>query len=208
MIALDANHCSSHLVTLSRRLEMDPHRLLLTASTSGLADFKPLSVPGGIARIALPAGTISATFNGASVLLPEASRVPSLGSASRLRSSQVHVLETGNQAIWFEVSPKTYETEHLTIPNRRKVNPLPMDYDRIGTERRKWTEYFGASLRGPYPSNGSPLLVGVIHPALVSAECSTGNQGAPTAGLILRLQREHPLKVSLPGELQPWLTTF
>ena len=89
------------------------------------------------------------------------------------------MLDASGQAISFEVSPKPYETEHLTIPNQRKVNPLPMDYDRIGAEEEEMDGVFQTSLRAPYPSNGNPHLVGVIHPALVSAECSTGNQGAP-----------------------------
>ena len=130
MTTLGANHCSDYSGALSRRLRWILLVFFLTASTSSLADFKPLSVPGGIARIALPEGTISATFNGASVLVTRGERSPIawVGLPLSLEPGS-HVLDASGQAISFEVSPKTYETEHLTIPNRRKVNPLPMDYD-------------------------------------------------------------------------------
>ena len=143
MIAWDANHCSDHLDALSRRLRWTLLVFSLAAATCSLADFKPLSVPGGIARIALPEGTISATFNGASVLLTRGEQNPIawVGLPLTLEPGS-HVLGTSGQAISFEVSPKTYETEHLTIPNQRKVNPLPMDYDRIGAERKEMDGVF------------------------------------------------------------------
>ena len=132
MIMFDANHCSDHLDALSQRLRWILLVFFLTASTSSLADFKPLSVPGGIARIALPEGTVSATFNGASVLVTRGKQSPIawVGLPLSLEPGS-HVLDASGQAISFEVSPKTYETEHLTIPDRRKVNPLPMDLSLI-----------------------------------------------------------------------------
>ena len=202
MIALDTNHCSSHLVTLSRRLRWILIALFLTASTSGLADFKPLSVPGGIARIALPAGTISATFNGASVLVTrgEQSPIAWVGLPLALEPGS-HVLETGNQAIWFEVSPKTYETEHLTIPNRRKVNPLPMDYDRIGTERREMDGVFRSFTARSLPEQWQSPLSGRYSSSFGKRRVLNGQPRSPHSGLDIAAPEGTPVESIAAGRV-------
>ena len=206
---MGAKHCFDQLGTPLQSFRWILLAFFLGAATSSLADFKPLSVPGGIARIALPAETTSATFNGASVLVTRDDRGPLawVGLPLSLEPGS-HVLDVSGQAISFEVSPKTYETEHLTIPNQRKVNPLPMDYDRIGAERKEMNRVFQSFTTRTLPEQWQSPLSGRYSSSFGKRRVLNGNQGAPTAGLILRLQWEHPLKVSLPGELQPWVTTF
>lgn len=184
MIAWDANHCSDHLDALSRRLRWTLLVLVLTASTSSLADFKPLSVPGGIARITLPEGTISATFNGASVLVTQTERGPIawVGLPLALEPGS-HMLGTSGQAISFEVSPKTYETEHLTIPNRRKVNPLPMDYNRIGAERREMDGVFRSFTARSLPERWQSPLSGRYSSSFGKRRVLNGQPRSPHSGL-------------------------
>ncbi|NDG93466.1 MAG: hypothetical protein EBY55_10065, partial [Gammaproteobacteria bacterium] len=161
MIALDAAHCSGHPGTPLRRLRWILLVFVLTASTSSLADLKPLSVPGGIARIALPEGTVSAAFNGARVLVTRGDHgsMAWVGLPLSLEPGS-HVLDVSGQAISFEVLSKTYETEHLTIPNRRKVNPLPMDYDRIGAERKEMDGVFQSFTARSLPEQWQSPLSG------------------------------------------------
>ncbi len=57
-----------------------------------------------------------------------------------------HVLRLGDGAekrqIRFMVSDKQYETQHLTIKNKRMVNPNKKDLDRIFAEKKRTTDAF------------------------------------------------------------------
>lgn len=79
-----------------------------------------------------------------------------------------HVLaKTGNVEthLPFQVENKEYETQHITIKNKRKVNPAPVDMERIRKERpliqkakANWTAHedvplsFSLPVEGPYSS--------------------------------------------------------
>lgn len=62
----------------------------------------------------------------------------------------------------FQVSDKQYETQHLTIKNKRKVNPNAEDMKRIGKERKKinaalahWDDkFYATSLQLDLPVQG------------------------------------------------------
>lgn len=45
--------------------------------------------------------------------------------------------ENGEREIRFEVKPHAYEEQHITLQNRRMVNPDPLDLERIGRERTR-----------------------------------------------------------------------
>ena len=202
MIALDANHYSDHLDALSRRLRWILVVFCLTASTSSLADFKPLSVPGGIARIALPEGTKSATFNGASVLVTRGEQRPIawVGLPLALEPGS-HVLDASGQAISFEVSPKTYETEHLTIPNQRKVNPLPMDYDRIGAERREMDGVFQSFTTRSIPEQWQSPLSGRYSSSFGKRRVLNGQPRSPHSGLDIAAPEGTPVESIAAGRV-------
>lgn len=107
------------------------------------AEVQALTVPGGIARIPLPLDIHAAQFNGSNVLITrEGSQATAwVGLPLSLKPAK-HQIETAQGPILFEVKDKAYETEHLTITNDRKVNPLPMDYERIQAERREMDQVF------------------------------------------------------------------
>ena len=202
MTKLGANYCSDHLGALSRRLRWILLVFFLTASTSSLADFKPLSVPGGIARITLPEGTISATFNGASVLVTRGKQTPIawVGLPLSLEPGS-HVLDASGQAISFEVSPKTYETEHLTIPNRRKVNPLPMDYDRIGAERREMDGVFQSFTARSLPEQWQSPLSGRYSSSFGKRRVLNGQPRSPHSGLDIAAPEGTPVESIAAGRV-------
>lgn len=202
MIALDANHCSDHLGTPPRLLRWILLVFSLAAAPSSLADFKPLSVPGGIARIALPEGTISATFKGASVLVTQGERGPIawVGLPLALEPAS-HVLDVSGQAISFQVSPKTYETEHLKIPNRRKVNPLPMDYDRIGAERREMDGVFQSFTRRSLPKQWQSPLSGRYSSSFGKRRVLNGQPRSPHSGLDIAAPEGTPVESIAAGQV-------
>ncbi|MEE8321509.1 MAG: M23 family peptidase, partial [Gammaproteobacteria bacterium] len=73
--------------------------------------------------------------------------------------------ETGEFKHTFEITGKEYATQYLTIENKRKVNPTPVDMERINQEKKliqaakaEWTETDRMQLKliipaaGPYSS--------------------------------------------------------
>jgi len=129
--------------------------LALFSASSAALPLDATPVPGGIAVIALPpdADPASARYDNRQVL------VTSLGGSRHAviglplgTSPGTHHLEirtdTGKpQRIAFRVEAKTYEEQHITIKDKRKVNPEQRDMERITRETqqikaalRQWTE--------------------------------------------------------------------
>ena len=202
MIALGAKHCPDYMAASLLQLRWILLVPLVTVAMSCLADFKPLSVPGGIARIALPVGTISAAFNGASVLVTRSEHGPIawVGLPLSLEPGS-HELETGNQAISFEVSPKTYETEHLTIPNRRMVNPLPVDYERIGAERREMDRVFLSFTERSLPERWQSPLSGRYSSSFGKRRVLNGQPRSPHSGLDIAAPEGTPVESIAAGRV-------
>ena len=99
--------------------------------------------PGGIAVIALPAQTQSAHYLGNAVLItgPLSAPVAIVGIGLDV-SPGITELTTNRGAIPFEIKPKSYLTEHITITQTEKVNPPARDYDRIIRERDEMSAVF------------------------------------------------------------------
>ncbi|MBT8137039.1 MAG: peptidoglycan DD-metalloendopeptidase family protein [Gammaproteobacteria bacterium] len=115
-----------------------------------------LPVPGGVAILDIPdldGAAPLATFNGKRVLVQmDGDRCVALVGLPLSTKPGEHALELegvkGTRArLTFTVDRKEYETQRLTISNKRKVNPTEEDLVRIGKERKRinaaleaWTE--------------------------------------------------------------------
>ena len=116
--------------------------MLSTVHAARLPDAAP--VPGGVALVTLPSGTGSVTLNGKPVMIIEDDdkQVAVVGLPLSARPGE-HTLEfrhtdtgtVGKQA--FMVNDKQYETQRITIKNKRKVNPEKRDMERIGREQKR-----------------------------------------------------------------------
>lgn len=115
--------------------------ILSAGHAAGLPDAAP--VPGGVALVTLPTSG-SVTLNGKPVMVIEEGnkQVAVVGLSLSARPGE-HTLairdaDTGalrHQA--FMVEDKQYETQHITIKNKRKVNPEKRDMQRIGKEQQQ-----------------------------------------------------------------------
>jgi len=122
--------------------------IILAAALSGLLSIQAFAlprhnpVPGGIAVIKVAPATKSATYNGAPVMLvtQEGERYAIVGLGLSTIPGQ-HKLET-NKSIVFKVKDKTYKEQHLTIDNKRKVNPYAGDIPRIQADRKEMDTAF------------------------------------------------------------------
>ena len=118
-------------------------------------------VPGGVAVIALGKDRKSpkVTYDGKSVMViqdPSDGRwIAIVGiPLSNTRSPQSIQVQSasGSRDILFEVKPKQYREQRITLKNTRQVNPLPDDLDRIKQELDIQNEAY-RSFRAETPSN-------------------------------------------------------
>ena len=126
-------------------------------------------VPGGIAILALDVTgdeAPQATFNGRPVLIIRDRvtwfAVVGIPLETRPGTQAIEVSHPASVTkLAFEVHPKAYREQHLTIQNRRMVNPLPDDLARIRRESATITAQFlhfrevtPAALRFDWPVDG------------------------------------------------------
>jgi len=155
-----------HLLTLLIAL------LLLPAWCTALP-LEHAPVPGGVAVIPLPgdADPASVRYDGKRVMTTqnEDSRYAVVGLALGVKPG-THYLEARTVSdkplqLAFQVTDKQYESQHITIKDKRKVTPEKRDMERIGRESktiktalRHWSDQDAVTLSfikpvdGPYSS--------------------------------------------------------
>lgn len=114
--------------------------MLVNPGASALPEHQ--AVPGGVAVI--PIGIIEKTFyNGAPVMtVTHEDEAYALVGIPLNATTGEHEIIVGARQIAFIVEPLEYETQHLTIKNRRQVNPLPEDLKRISRDRQEMDAAF------------------------------------------------------------------
>ena len=123
------------------------------AAVSAAQGDLPLSalVPGGVAIVCVgraPAPAPQVVFDGQRVLVARAGdvwqAVVGLPLALRPGAHELSVLdgERTGRAIPFRVGRRDYETQHLTLANRRQVEPEPEDLRRIEREQESLVRAF------------------------------------------------------------------
>jgi murein DD-endopeptidase MepM/ murein hydrolase activator NlpD len=130
---------------------------------------EPAPVPGGIALIELPASATAprATLNGKPVMvLANGSAYTAVVGLPLSTKPGTHRLKLENASgkvvtREFTVADKTYESQHITIKNKRMVNPEKRDMERIGRERQQirkalssWNEHSPETLHFLLPVEG------------------------------------------------------
>lgn len=118
--------------------------LLSTSYAASLPD--AAAVPGGVALITLPAGgdANSVTLNGKPVMVIDNgdshTAVVGLSLATSPGEHTLVIKDAQSGSVrkqTFRVENKQYETQHITIKNKRKVNPEKRDMQRIGREQKQ-----------------------------------------------------------------------
>ena len=118
--------------------------LLSTSYAASLPD--AAAVPGGVALISLPAGgdANSVTLNGKPIMVIDSGdnhiAVVGLSLSTSPGEHTLLIKDAASGAVRkqaFLVEDKQYETQHITIKNKRKVNPEKRDMQRIGSEQKQ-----------------------------------------------------------------------
>lgn len=90
---------------------------------------------GGIAVLPLPDDALAARYQGQETLTVGGHAIVGVSLDAAPGTQEVAVRTTeGERTITFEVVAKEYPEQRLTIANRRQVNPLPEDLERISRE--------------------------------------------------------------------------
>ena len=156
--------------------------LLAVLPLDGRAAPRHTPVPGGIAVIALPAGSSGAHFDGTPILITETQgrRQAIVGLALTTLPGQ-HVLELDDgRGINFTVTDKIYPTQHVRIKDQGKVELSPENEARVVREHaeiNQWKQFRSGDADPKHPIPTS-LHRPKGHAAAVSAfgACSTDSR--------------------------------
>jgi murein DD-endopeptidase MepM/ murein hydrolase activator NlpD len=143
---------------------------MLSLSITATAELlQPSPVPGGIAIIAIAPDNAPAPlvqFQKQRVLLVRSKgmwqAVVGLPLSLDVGDQQLNISERGaTRTLAFQVLPKQYETQYLTLANKRQVNPTSEDLKRITREQAlsrqafaTWSEVLADDLRFDLPAHG------------------------------------------------------
>jgi murein DD-endopeptidase MepM/ murein hydrolase activator NlpD len=119
--------------------------LLLLPAGAGALTYDQTPVPGGIAAIHLPADVDPATVRYLErrvLVTREADRAIAVVGLALGAKPGTHYLSARTRGdkpvkLSFQVSDKAYETQHITIKDKRKVNPEKRDLERISREQQQ-----------------------------------------------------------------------
>jgi len=119
--------------------------LVLCTTTSHALTLDSTPVPGGIAVITLPADAdpVTARYRDRKILVTQndGHDIAVIGLPLATKPGR-HYLQVNNQQgqsqnIGFQVEDKAYEEQHITIKDKRKVNPEKRDMERITRESKQ-----------------------------------------------------------------------
>ena len=121
--------------------------LCLQLPLAAAAPFRGEAVPGGVARIVLPDDTDIATlrYGEKRILTVEQDGLTvalvGLSLSTRPGTNYLTGRNTAGQTMRlpFQVADKSYEEQHITLKDKRKVNPEKQDMERITREKQRIT---------------------------------------------------------------------
>ena len=126
--------------------------------------FRPSPVPGGVAMVALPPSPEApeVRYHGARVLVRQrAGRWFAVVGIKLSAKPGPDAIEVEGRSLPFEVKPKRYPEQRITLENKHQVNPDPEEQARIAREQalmapvwKDWSVALAPSLRFQQPTPG------------------------------------------------------
>lgn len=193
---------------------MRPHRgaILMVLAGAGLVSagaeparlpFKPSSVPGGVAVLALPGGpgTPKATYHGEPVLVRRSGRgwVAVVGIPLSAKPGRQEI-EVEGRRIPFTVRPKRYPEQRIRLKDQRQVTPNAEDEARIAREQalmapawKAWPEGLAPTLRFQLPTSGG------LTSSFGLRRFFNGQPRAPHAGLDIKAPAGQAVRAPAAG---------
>lgn len=159
-------------------------------------------VPGGVAIVPLSSGE-SATYKNLPVMVmeDEGQSFAVVGIPLSAKPGN-HQLETSSGTIRFAVNSKDYETQRLTIKNKRKVNPLDQDMSRIRRDRAEIDAAF-VNFDTNFPTTTEFTLpaIGPISSPFGLRRILNDQPRSPHSGLDIAAGDKEPVTAPAPGKV-------
>jgi len=166
------------------------------------------AVPGGVAVIRLPDDVNARTlrYNGRKVLVTQqdGAGYAVIGLSLGTKPGRYHLQGKTTQgkalSLAFNVEAKKYEEQHITIKDKRKVNPEKRDLERIGREKKR----IDAALE--HWSDRDPVVVDFQLPVEGPTSSTFGlrrffndQPRSPHSGLDIAAAEGTPIRAPAPG---------
>lgn len=194
----------------SNRLLRMAAALLLAAPLAVAALPRPDAVPGGVAVIPLGESTgprPDVRYDNAPVMVVKDDghwyAVVGIGLGARPGSHSLRVSAgDGDHTMRFEVSPKEYEAQYITLKNKRHVNPYEKDLPRIRKEQARsreafatWRDTLDIDTRFRLPVDG------VVTGTFGKRRFFNNQPRRPHSGLDLAAPKGTPIKAPAAGRI-------
>ncbi|SAI26647.1 exported peptidase [Bordetella trematum] len=169
-------------------------------------------VPGGVAVVDLGSGASApqARFQGKPVLVVRDSdqrwiAIVGVGLKVPVGVQTLDVVAEGQpRQQTFTVGPKTYAAQHITLKNRRQVNPDPQDLKRIERELAAQNEAYARFRAEVLPSNvilDRPVQGGRLSSPFGLRRFFNGEERNPHSGLDFAVPAGTPVKAPAAGRV-------
>jgi len=160
------------------------------------------NVPGGVYLQPLQEDAVAVRYQKRPVLIID--RVAFVGiplsAAPGTHELEIEQVDGGRRIRHFDVHPKQYTEQHLTIENQRMVDPLPEDLERI---RRETTLMSTQYLRFTVPPDDVRPFVqpveGVLSSSFGRRRVLNGQPRNPHSGLDIAADTGTPIFAPAPG---------
>ncbi|MEX2489652.1 MAG: peptidoglycan DD-metalloendopeptidase family protein, partial [Pseudomonadales bacterium] len=172
----------------------------LSGNAQALPKHEP--VPGGIAVIPLDADSKQVTFRERPVMIVNEGGQPYavVGLPLSTDPGRHELRHSDGSKITFQVKPKEYAVQRLTIENKRKVNPYKKDMDRINRERKEMNSAFTRFEAQASPTTSFRLPIeGPVSSPFGLKRILNDQPRSPHSGLDIAADEGKPIKAPAPG---------
>ncbi len=183
---------------------------LLLVCASGALQAAPLPhaepVPGGVAIVPLGPDrgqAPRATFNGERVMVLRDERkwLAVVGIPLDAKPG-AYALRVGERSLDFSVRDKQYAVQRVTIKNKRKVDPTPLDLERI----RRESKIIKAALAAWHAKANVPLqfdlpVLGPVSSPFGLRRIFNGEPRNPHSGIDIAVPAGTPIRAPAPGRV-------
>ena len=154
-------------------------------------------VPGGVYTVPAPEGATSATYDGRPVLMSDG--IAYVGIGIKTTPGTKTVTFDNGETRSFEVETKAYPEQHLTIQNRKMVNPDPESLARIRAESQRMRSEYLRFTADRTPSSIMKPVEGITSSLFGFRRVLNGQPRNPHSGLDIAAPTGTPIASAADG---------
>ena len=181
--------------------------LLVFYLSSAQSQPRQLLVPGGIAIIDLkPGDNFAYLFRGKPVLVTQIDGKPRalVGLPLSLQPGEHFIEKRSTSQVYkkfFKVESKEYSTQHITITNKRKVNPYESDMERILAEKKRKQKARDHYSKVDVDINFLTPVSGIPTGSFGRRRVFNGQNRRPHSGMDIAAEKGTPIRAPSAGKV-------